>query len=102
MKTSRLAYILIFATLTSINRYVALTVVRQSLAAGNTDGLQWFLPYTWPSIMLAGSVCLAIAIPLAFLSVYLAYAIWILFAPMASWWSHRKHEMTVVQENNFD
>jgi len=43
----------IFAAQTSINRYVALTVVRQSLAAGNTDGLQWFLPYTWPSIMLA-------------------------------------------------
>jgi hypothetical protein len=48
-----LALIVIFATLTSINRYVALTVVRQSLSSGNTNGLQWFLPYCWPSIMLA-------------------------------------------------
>ncbi len=48
-----LVLIVIFAALTSINRYVALTVVRQSLAAGNTDGLQWFLPYGWPSVMLA-------------------------------------------------
>jgi hypothetical protein len=66
-----LAFIIIFAALTSINRYVALTVVRQSLAAGITDGLQWFLPYTWPSIMLAieylawrfffGLACLSLA-----------------------------------------
>ncbi len=48
-----LALIVIFAALTGINRYVALTVVKQSLAAGNTDGLQWFLPYGWPSVMLA-------------------------------------------------
>jgi hypothetical protein len=48
-----LAMIVIFATLTSINRYVGLTVVKQSLASGNTDGLQWFLPYGWPSVMLA-------------------------------------------------
>ncbi len=48
-----LAMIVIFAALTSINRYVALTVVKQSLAAGNTNGLQWFLPYGWPSVMLA-------------------------------------------------
>jgi hypothetical protein len=48
-----LALIVIFATLTSINRYVALTVVKQSLASGNTNGLQWFLPYGWPSVMLA-------------------------------------------------
>jgi hypothetical protein len=27
--------------------------VRQSLSSGNTNGLQWFLPYCWPSIMLA-------------------------------------------------
>lgn len=45
--------IVIFATLTSINRYVGLTVVKQSLASGNTNGLQWFLPYSWPSIMMA-------------------------------------------------
>lgn len=48
-----LALIVIFAALTSINRYVGLTVVRQSLATGNTNGLQWFLPYSWPSVMLA-------------------------------------------------
>ncbi len=48
-----LAFVIIFAALTSINRYVALTVVRQSLAAGHLDGLQWFLPYGWPSVMLA-------------------------------------------------
>jgi hypothetical protein len=47
------AMIVIFATLTSINRYVGLTVVKQSLASGNTNGLQWFLPYSWPSVMLA-------------------------------------------------
>jgi hypothetical protein len=48
-----LAMIVIMATLTSINRYVALTVVRQSLASGNSSGLQWFLPYSWPSVSLA-------------------------------------------------
>lgn len=48
-----LAMIVIFAALTSINRYVALTVVKQSLLSGNTNGLQWFMPYGWPSIMLA-------------------------------------------------
>ena len=48
-----LGMILIFATLTSINRYVGLTVVRQSLASGNLSGLQWFMPYRWPSVMLA-------------------------------------------------
>jgi hypothetical protein len=48
-----LVMIVIFATLTSINRYVGLTVVKQSLSSGNTSGLQWFLPYSWPSVMLA-------------------------------------------------
>ena len=48
-----LAMIVIFATLTSINRYVGLTVVRQSISSGNMDGLQWFLPYGWPSVMFA-------------------------------------------------
>lgn len=51
-----LALIVIFATLTSINRYVALTVVRQSLDMGITDGLNWFMPYGWPSIMAAMEV----------------------------------------------
>jgi hypothetical protein len=48
-----LAFIIIFATLTSINRYVSLTVVRQSVQLGKTAGLEWFLPYGWPSIMAA-------------------------------------------------
>ena len=48
-----LLLIVIFATLTSINRYVGLTVVKQSLSSGDTNGLQWFMPYSWPSIMLA-------------------------------------------------
>jgi hypothetical protein len=48
-----LVMIVIFSALTSINRYVALTVVRQSILTGNTAGLEWFLPYDWPSIMLA-------------------------------------------------
>jgi hypothetical protein len=66
-----LAFITIFAVLTSINRYVGLTVVRQSQALGITDGLQWFLPYSWPSVMLAleylgwglffGLACLSLA-----------------------------------------
>lgn len=51
-----LALIVIFATLTSINRYVALTVVRQSVDMGITDGLNWFMPYGWPSIMAAMEV----------------------------------------------
>jgi hypothetical protein len=50
---SSLAFLIIFAALTSINRFVALTVVPQSLAAGSAAGLQWFLPYEWPSVMLA-------------------------------------------------
>ncbi len=48
-----LAFIVIFAALTCINRYVALTVVKQSLSTGNTNGLQWFMPYQWPSVMMA-------------------------------------------------
>jgi hypothetical protein len=46
----------IFATLTSINRYTALTVVPQAMRMGKTDGLEWFLPYGWPSIMAAMEV----------------------------------------------
>lgn len=66
-----LIMIMIFTTLTSINRFVALTVVKQSLESGNTNGLHWFLPYEWPSIMLAfeilawggffGLACLSLA-----------------------------------------
>ena len=66
-----LVMIAIFAALTSINRFVALTVVKQSIEMGNTDGLEWFLPYHWPSVMLAieilawggffGLACLSLA-----------------------------------------
>jgi hypothetical protein len=65
------AMVAALAVLTSINRYVALTVVHQGLSAGSTPGLQWFLPYTWPSVMLAieilawglflGLACLSLA-----------------------------------------
>jgi uncharacterized membrane protein len=41
-------------------------------------------------IMLLVSIGLALAIPLAFISVYFAYAIWIFYAPTAAWWSRTK------------
>jgi hypothetical protein len=51
-----LVMIVIFAALTSLNRYTSLTVVPQALALGQTDGLGWFQPYGWPSIMAAMEV----------------------------------------------
>lgn len=64
-----LALIVIFATLTSINRYISLTVVPQSQAMGVTDGLNWFMPYGWPSIMAAMEVLAwGLFLGLAFLS----------------------------------
>jgi hypothetical protein len=48
-----LVLLVIFATLASINRYNALTVVPQAEAMGVSEGLYWFLPYGWPSIMFA-------------------------------------------------
>lgn len=51
-----LIFIAIFATLTSINRYNALTVVPQAQSLGMTQGLEWFMPYGWPSIMAAMEV----------------------------------------------
>lgn len=50
---SSLVLLTVFVTLTSINRYNALTVVRQATLLGQTEGLEWFLPYGWPSIMAA-------------------------------------------------
>jgi uncharacterized membrane protein len=41
-------------------------------------------------IMLLVAISLALAIPLAFLSVYLAYAIWILCAPVVTWWARNR------------
>jgi hypothetical protein len=51
-----LALMAVFATSTSINRYNALTVVPQATAMGKLDGLDWYMPYGWPSIMLAMEV----------------------------------------------
>jgi hypothetical protein len=51
-----LALMILFATFTSINRYNALTAVRQAVMMDKTEGLEWFLPYGWPSIMLAMEV----------------------------------------------
>jgi uncharacterized membrane protein len=44
-------------------------------------------------IMLLVAIGLALAIPLAFLSVYLAYADWILCAPIAALWGTRRREI---------
>jgi uncharacterized membrane protein len=41
-------------------------------------------------IMLLVAVGLALAIPLAFLSVYITYAIWIFYTPTATWWSRTR------------
>jgi heme A synthase len=49
--------------------------------------------------MLAGAISLALAIPLAFLSVYFAYAVWIFFALIASWWSRTRQEPRIQKEN---
>jgi hypothetical protein len=48
---SSLAFTLLFAISVSINRFTQLGVVRQSIAAGTTEGLNWFLPYGDHSIM---------------------------------------------------
>ncbi len=46
-----LGFTLLFALSVSINRFAQLGVVRQSLAAGNTEGIGWFLAYGDRSIM---------------------------------------------------
>jgi hypothetical protein len=48
-----LAFTLMFALVVCINRITQLTVVYQSISSGNTDGLEWFLPYEPQSIMFA-------------------------------------------------
>jgi uncharacterized membrane protein len=48
-------------------------------------------------IMLLVAASLAIAIPLAFLSVFLAYADWVLCAPIAAWWGARGRKSAVEQ-----
>lgn len=46
-----LAFTLLFAISVSINRFTQLGVVRQSIASGNTTGIEWFLAYGNTSIM---------------------------------------------------
>lgn len=53
LSQASLAFVTVFAALTGINRYVSLTVVPQARRAGMTDGLEWFTPYAWPSVMTA-------------------------------------------------
>lgn len=45
-------------------------------------------------IMLLVAMSLALAIPIAFLRVYLAYAVWILCAPISAWWERRRRRLT--------
>jgi hypothetical protein len=45
-----LCLVVIFAALGGVNRYISLTVVPQSVAAGKTAGLEWFMPFGWPSV----------------------------------------------------
>jgi len=61
-----LCLVVIFAALGGVNRYISLTVVPQSVAAGKTVGLEWFMPYGWPSVtsaleMLAWGLFLGLA-----------------------------------------
>ena len=46
-----LAFTLLFAMAVTINRFSQLGVVRQSLAAGETNGISWFLAYGDRSIL---------------------------------------------------
>jgi hypothetical protein len=48
-----LVFTLLFAMAVSINRFVQLGVVRQSMALGQTEGITWFLAYGERSIMFA-------------------------------------------------
>lgn len=48
-----LIFVILFSAATSINRWVHLTVVRESLTLNITQGLEWFTPYGEHSIMFA-------------------------------------------------
>jgi hypothetical protein len=48
-----LIFVVLLVAMTSINRWVHLTVVRQAFFADVTNGLEWFLPYGDHSIMFA-------------------------------------------------
>jgi hypothetical protein len=61
-----LSLIVVFAALGGVNRYISLTVVPAAQAAGDTAGLEWIMPYGWPSItsaleMLAWGLFLGLA-----------------------------------------
>jgi hypothetical protein len=61
-----LCLVVIFAALGGVNRFISLTVVPQSVAAGKTAGLEWFMPYGWLSVtsaveMLAWGLFLGLA-----------------------------------------
>jgi hypothetical protein len=47
-----LGFTLLFAIAVSINRFTQLGVVRQSIAAGSLEGINWFLPYGDRSVLL--------------------------------------------------
>ncbi|MGW4800960.1 hypothetical protein ACWEPC_51925 [Nonomuraea sp. NPDC004297] len=47
------AFAVMLAVVVCANRFVALTMVRQSPGLGRTAGLEWFQPYGWPSLMFA-------------------------------------------------
>jgi TMEM175 potassium channel family protein len=42
-------------------------------------------------IMLVVAIGLMVAIPLAYITIYLAYMIWIFYAPVTAWWIRSKH-----------
>ncbi|MEU6641719.1 hypothetical protein ABZ863_04140 [Saccharomonospora sp. NPDC046836] len=46
-----LMFVGMLAVVVCANRFVALTMVRQSAGLGRTAGLEWFQPYGWPSLM---------------------------------------------------
>jgi hypothetical protein len=48
-----LVFTAIFSGMTATNRFVQLTVVRQSILMGKSQGLDLILPYQWPSVMMA-------------------------------------------------
>jgi hypothetical protein len=43
----------LFVASVSINRFVELGIIRQSLASGDVTGIEWFLPYGGHSVMFA-------------------------------------------------
>ncbi|MBB5083702.1 hypothetical protein [Nonomuraea endophytica] len=48
-----LVFIVMHAVVVCANRFLALTMVRQSPGLGRTAGLEWFQPYGWPSLTFA-------------------------------------------------